>query len=113
MYNELKKCLENNFYYIGSLLKSFNGYYFQIGGYTTPFAVLGSALFLAAVITAFVLPVHDVNDEISHNTGGKLKFCLFYLICELKKLCIWFKFRNPNHANSYDEGSCKFTVGIV
>lgn len=46
------------------------GALYQIGGYTTPFAVLGSALFLAAIMTAFVLPVHDTNDEISHNNGG-------------------------------------------
>lgn len=53
--------------------------HFQIGGYTTPFAVLGSALFLAAVMTTFVLPVHEINDEISHNNGGKFQFFIFYL----------------------------------
>ncbi|XP_033212868.1 MFS-type transporter SLC18B1-like isoform X2 [Belonocnema kinseyi] len=46
------------------------GALYEVGGYTTPFAVLGSALFLAAVMTAFVLPVHEINDEISHNNGG-------------------------------------------
>ncbi|KAJ1523716.1 hypothetical protein ONE63_001550 [Megalurothrips usitatus] len=40
------------------------GALYQIGGYTTPFAVLGSALFLSAIMTAFVLPDHggDVSE---------------------------------------------------
>lgn len=46
------------------------GVLYQIGGYTTPFAVLGSALFMAAVMTAFVLPVHDDSNQDSHKTGG-------------------------------------------
>lgn len=36
---------------------------FQVGGYTTPFAVMGSALFLAAIMTAFVLPEHAEPEE--------------------------------------------------
>lgn len=32
---------------------------YQIGGYTTPFAVMGGVLFCAAVFTAFVLPKHS------------------------------------------------------
>ncbi|XP_058803073.1 MFS-type transporter SLC18B1-like [Phymastichus coffea] len=47
------------------------GALFQIGGYTTPFAVLGSALFLAAVMTAFVLPVHHERDMDSQSSAGK------------------------------------------
>jgi len=42
----------------------------QVGGYVTPFVVLGSALFLAAVSTAFILPVHNDNDPDAHNNGG-------------------------------------------
>jgi len=34
-----------------------------VGGYTTPFAVMGSALFLAAIMTAFVLPDHGDPEE--------------------------------------------------
>lgn len=34
--------------------------------------VLGSALFLAAVSTAFILPVHDDNDQDADNGGGTL-----------------------------------------
>jgi len=39
------------------------GLTFQVGGYTTPFAVMGSALFLAAIMTAFVLPEHAEPEE--------------------------------------------------
>lgn len=46
------------------------GALFQIGGFITPFVVLGSALFLAAVMTAFVLPVHENNEEVTHHNGG-------------------------------------------
>ncbi|KAL3282205.1 hypothetical protein HHI36_005399 [Cryptolaemus montrouzieri] len=35
------------------------GALFQVGGYTLPFAVMGSALFASAVLTAFVLPKHE------------------------------------------------------
>ncbi|XP_066598482.1 MFS-type transporter SLC18B1-like [Prorops nasuta] len=49
------------------------GALYQIGGYTTPFAVLGSALFLAAVMTVFILPVHDDLDSDTHNSGGFAK----------------------------------------
>uniref|UniRef100_A0A0A9WX84 MFS-type transporter C6orf192 n=1 Tax=Lygus hesperus TaxID=30085 RepID=A0A0A9WX84_LYGHE len=38
------------------------GALYEIGGYTTPFVVLGSALFLSAVMTAFVLPDHAEHD---------------------------------------------------
>ncbi|XP_029169768.1 MFS-type transporter SLC18B1-like [Nylanderia fulva] len=49
------------------------GALYQIGGYTTPFVVLGSALFLTAVITAFILPVHDDCDRDQNNSGGVTK----------------------------------------
>lgn len=49
------------------------GALYQIGGYTTPFAVLGSALFLAAVMTAFILPIHNDRDQDTHSTGGVTK----------------------------------------
>ncbi|XP_045471927.1 MFS-type transporter SLC18B1-like [Harmonia axyridis] len=35
------------------------GALFQLGGYTLPFAVMGSALFASAVLTAFVLPKYE------------------------------------------------------
>ncbi|XP_011498704.1 PREDICTED: MFS-type transporter SLC18B1-like [Ceratosolen solmsi marchali] len=47
------------------------GALFQLGGYTTPFAVLGFALFLAAVVTAFVLPIHQHNEQDNQSTEGK------------------------------------------
>ncbi|KAK3923553.1 MFS-type transporter SLC18B1 [Frankliniella fusca] len=39
------------------------GALYQVGGYTTPFAVLGSALFLSAIMTAFVLPDHGQHES--------------------------------------------------
>ncbi|KAL7304143.1 hypothetical protein TKK_0003595 [Trichogramma kaykai] len=45
---------------------------FQIGGFTTPFAVLGFVLFAVAVITIFVLPVNNGLQETDFNTKGKL-----------------------------------------
>ncbi|KAJ3654879.1 hypothetical protein Zmor_014032 [Zophobas morio] len=35
------------------------GALYQAGGYTLPFAVMGSALFLSAILTALVLPKHE------------------------------------------------------
>lgn len=35
------------------------GALFQVGGYTLPFAVMGSALFASAILTAMVLPKHE------------------------------------------------------
>ncbi|XP_025073119.1 MFS-type transporter SLC18B1-like [Pogonomyrmex barbatus] len=49
------------------------GALYEVGGYTTPFAVLGSALFVAAVSTAFILPMHNDSDHDAHNTGGVTK----------------------------------------
>lgn len=43
----------------------------QIGGYTLPFAVLGSALIVAAIMTAFILPIHNDSDQDSPKFGGK------------------------------------------
>lgn len=39
------------------------GALYQVGGYTMPFAVMGSALFLSAILTAFVLPGHSKRGE--------------------------------------------------
>ncbi|XP_034232465.1 MFS-type transporter SLC18B1-like [Thrips palmi] len=39
------------------------GALYQVGGYTTPFVVLGSALFLSAIMTAFVLPDHGQHES--------------------------------------------------
>ncbi|KAK0084730.1 hypothetical protein PV326_006183 [Microctonus aethiopoides] len=49
------------------------GALYQVGGYSTPFVVLGSALFLAAVMTAFVLPVHNDMDQDAMSAGGFTK----------------------------------------
>ncbi|XP_071440047.1 MFS-type transporter SLC18B1-like [Hetaerina americana] len=52
------------------------GALYEIGGYTTPFAVLGSALFSSAIMTAFVLPEHsdaDVSEKHSGNLFQALK----------------------------------------
>lgn len=45
------------------------GALFQAGGYTMPFAVMGSCLFLSAVMTAFVLPEHP-EAELEAKDGG-------------------------------------------
>ncbi|XP_075235423.1 MFS-type transporter SLC18B1-like isoform X2 [Lycorma delicatula] len=47
------------------------GILYQVGGYTTPFVVLGSALFLSAIMTAFVLPDHPDRD-IDSKAGSSL-----------------------------------------
>lgn len=41
-----------------------------MGGYVTPFAVLGSALFMSAIMTAFILPDHG-ESEVDSKGGGK------------------------------------------
>ena len=46
------------------------GALYQVGGYTTPFVVLGSALFITAVMTIFILPVHPNNNQAAEDTGG-------------------------------------------
>ncbi|KAF5269252.1 hypothetical protein FQR65_LT02553 [Abscondita terminalis] len=47
------------------------GLLYQVGGYSMPFAVMGSALFLAAILTAFVLPSHD-DQEIEREVGPSI-----------------------------------------
>ncbi|XP_076238345.1 MFS-type transporter SLC18B1 [Calliopsis andreniformis] len=49
------------------------GALYQVGGYTTPFVVLGSALFITAVMTIFILPVHPNNSQTTQSTGGVTK----------------------------------------
>ncbi|XP_396217.2 MFS-type transporter SLC18B1 [Apis mellifera] len=49
------------------------GILYQVGGYTTPFVVLGSALFTTAVMTIFILPVHSNNNQTNPNTVGVKK----------------------------------------
>ncbi|KAL1491150.1 hypothetical protein ABEB36_011790 [Hypothenemus hampei] len=39
------------------------GALFQVGGYTLPFAVMGSALFASAILTAIVLPKHESGTD--------------------------------------------------
>ena len=41
-------------------------------------------------MTAFVLPVHEINDEISHNNGGMSQICilLFEMLLNFLKLYI-------------------------
>ncbi|XP_014245481.1 MFS-type transporter SLC18B1-like [Cimex lectularius] len=39
------------------------GALYEVGGYTTPFVILGSMLFLSAVMTAFVLPDHADHEH--------------------------------------------------
>jgi len=50
------------------------GALYQVGGYTTPFVVMGAALFLSAVMTAVVLPEHR-ESEIDAKTGRKFNSC--------------------------------------
>jgi len=45
--------------------------------------VLGSALFVAAVSTAFILPVHNNSDNNAHNTGGSFGY-LNYIVTLLR-----------------------------
>ncbi|XP_067014420.1 MFS-type transporter SLC18B1 [Anabrus simplex] len=47
------------------------GALYEMGGYTTPFAVLGSALFLSAIMTAFVLPPNG-EAEVNTKEGASL-----------------------------------------
>ncbi|CAH1399278.1 unnamed protein product [Nezara viridula] len=47
------------------------GALYEAGGYTTPFVVLGSALFLSAIMTWFVLPDHS-DHEVDSTHGGSL-----------------------------------------
>ncbi|KAK6644831.1 hypothetical protein RUM43_001104 [Polyplax serrata] len=47
------------------------GALYQIGGYITPFAVLGSVLFMSAIMTAFLLPDHG-ESEVDSKGGGSL-----------------------------------------
>lgn len=49
------------------------GILYQAGGYTTPFVVMGSALFLSAVMTAFVLPDHPDREEDSKSGASLLQ----------------------------------------
>ncbi|XP_078042408.1 MFS-type transporter SLC18B1 [Augochlora pura] len=49
------------------------GALYQVGGYVTPFVVLGSALFTTAVMTIFILPVHPNSSEATQSTGGVTK----------------------------------------
>ncbi|XP_026466726.1 MFS-type transporter SLC18B1-like [Ctenocephalides felis] len=58
----------HSFFGLGLIVgPTLGGALYSVGGYTTPFAVLGSALFLAAVMTALVLPKQtsesDVTDQ--------------------------------------------------
>ncbi|KAI4465882.1 major facilitator superfamily [Holotrichia oblita] len=46
------------------------GALYQIGGYTTPFAVLGTALFCAAILTGIVLPKHESGRD--HAIGSSI-----------------------------------------
>ncbi|XP_023017109.1 MFS-type transporter SLC18B1 [Leptinotarsa decemlineata] len=39
------------------------GALYQVGGYTLPFAVMGSALFMSAILTAIVLPTHEDEED--------------------------------------------------
>ncbi|KAH1023700.1 hypothetical protein HUJ05_003307 [Dendroctonus ponderosae] len=39
------------------------GALFQVGGYTLPFAVMGSTLFASAILTAIVLPKHETGRD--------------------------------------------------
>ncbi|CAG9864362.1 unnamed protein product [Phyllotreta striolata] len=56
-------CLET-FFGLGLIFgPTVGGALFQVGGYTLPFAVMGSALFLSAVLTAFVLPKHESGKD--------------------------------------------------
>jgi hypothetical protein len=77
------------------------GLTFQVGGYTTPFAVMGSALFLAAIMTAFVLPEHAEPEE---DAQQRCK-CLYHWWSDMRQhystltttlvslalLCLWIK----------------------
>lgn len=47
------------------------GILYQVGGYTTPFVVMGAALFLSAILTWFILPDHGDRD-IDSKSGPSL-----------------------------------------
>ncbi|KAF5270492.1 hypothetical protein FQA39_LY08370 [Lamprigera yunnana] len=47
------------------------GLLYQVGGYTLPFAIMGSALFLSAILAAFVLP-RNVEQVINREEGQSI-----------------------------------------
>lgn len=56
------------------------GALYSVGGYYLPFVVLGSALFVTAILTICILPKHpmdvDFNDSARKYT---YTFCFFFL----------------------------------
>lgn len=101
-----------------------------MGGYTTPFAVLGSCLFLSAIMTAFVLPEH-AEAEVESKSGGwyfvfelflkayisNLFRTIFYLIniyfqdyfqfhLMLQFKCLDFRKSNSSTENSWSHAGC-------
>lgn len=52
------------FFGIGMIVgPTVGGGLYELGGYTLPFAVMGSCLFASAVLTAFVLPKHEDGQD--------------------------------------------------
>lgn len=49
------------------------GALYQVGGYTLPFVVLGTALFTCAILTLCVLPKHTQLPDTSENQGSMLQ----------------------------------------
>ncbi|XP_017780965.1 PREDICTED: MFS-type transporter SLC18B1-like [Nicrophorus vespilloides] len=45
------------------------GALYEVGGYTMPFAVMGSALFLAAIFTGFILPHHEEGRDMESGSS--------------------------------------------
>ncbi|XP_072382231.1 MFS-type transporter SLC18B1-like [Diabrotica undecimpunctata] len=63
-------CLET-FFGLGLIVgPTVGGALYQTGGYTLPFAVMGSLLILSAILTAFVLPKHEDSpvDKVSQKS---------------------------------------------
>jgi len=48
------------------------GALYEVGGYTTPFAVMGSCLLLSAIMTLFVLPDHP-EAQVESKEAGKMR----------------------------------------
>lgn len=51
-----------------------------MGGFSTPFMVLGGILFLTALITRLALPVHEKYQANTKTTGRALDIIIYYFI---------------------------------
>lgn len=56
------------------------GALYEIGGYTVPFAVMGSCLFMAAILTNLVLPHHEQGTDRDQGREYDTEQCFLHII---------------------------------